>query len=261
MSKVIFELNDNVGILSLSHPPLNLWDRGLLADWKTAVNAAARSPIRALIVRAEGKYFSGGAEVSIFRGTSAAEALELFEEYLPVIRKIETLPFPTIAAVQGMCLAAGMELVMACDLVWAAESAKMGQTEAMIGTSTLLGGIQRIAARAGAARAREMVFSGAQYDAATLERWNIINKVVPDDKLQEEVHAYAKILANGPTRSHAIGKELIRKQLTGGLDEADQHVLDAAMALLETEDMQHGVATLLDEGVRNLADKVRFKGR
>ena len=261
MAKVTLHTDGDVGVLSLTNPPLNLWDKGLLADWKSAVDQAARTPMRALVVRAEGSIFSGGADVSIFRDVSSIEGREMFEIYLPVIRKLETLPFPTIAAVQGLCVAAGMELVLACDLIWAGESARLGQTEAMIATSTLLGGIQRITARAGAARAKEMVFSGAQYDAKTLERWNIINRVVPDDKLQDEVMAYARVLANGPTASHSVGKELIRKYLTGGLDEADQHILDVAMKLFETRDMQHGVSVLLDHGVRRLAELARFTGR
>ncbi len=234
MAKVTLHTDGDVGVLSLTNPPLNLWDKGLLADWKSAVDQAARTPIRALVVCAEGPIFSGGADVSIFRDVSTIEGREMFEIYLPVIRKLETLPFPTIAAVQGLCVAAGMELVLACDLIWAGESARLGQTEAMIATSTLLGGIQRITARAGAARAKEMVFSGAQYDAKTLERWNIINRVVPDDQLQDEVMAYARVLANGPTASHSAGKELIRKYLKG--------------------------AVLLDHGVRRLAELARFTG-
>jgi enoyl-CoA hydratase/carnithine racemase len=261
MAKVTFHIEGDVGLLALNNPPLNLWDTGVLADWKGAVDEARRSLIRALVVKAEGTIFSGGAEVSIFRDRSTVSAREMFDIYLPVIRRLETLPFPTIAAVQGLCLAAGMELVLACDLIWAGESARLGQTEAMIGTSTLLGGIQRIAARAGVARAKEMVFSGAQYDARTMERWNIVNRVVPDETLLAEVMTYAKELAAGPTASHAVGKELIRKYATDGLDAADQHVLDIAMPLFETRDMQHGVATLLDFGVRNLKEKARFTGR
>jgi enoyl-CoA hydratase/carnithine racemase len=261
MAAASFKTDGDVGILTLNNPPLNLWDHGLLADWKISVEQAYRSDIRALVVRAEGPIFSGGADVKIFKRLSTKAAREMFELYLPVIRKLETLPFPTIAAVQGLCLAAGMELVLACDLIWAGESARLGQTEAMIATSTLLGGIQRITARAGPARAKEMIFSGAQYDAHTLERWNIVNRVVSDDKLDAEVLGYAKILAAGPTASHAVGKELIRKYLTAGLDAADQHVLDVGMPLFETQDMQHGVETLVEHGVRNLAARSRFIGK
>ncbi|WP_342917524.1 enoyl-CoA hydratase/isomerase family protein [Cupriavidus oxalaticus] len=261
MAAASFSIEGDVGVLTLNNPPLNLWSLELMADWKASVDDAYRSAIRALVVRAEGPFFSGGADVKIFQGMSTKAAREMFELYLPVIRKLETLPFPTIAAVQGLCLAAGMELVLACDLIWAGESARLGQTEAMIATSTLLGGIQRITARAGAARAKEMVFSGAQYDSHTLERWNIVNRVVPDDQLNDEVMKYAKVLAAGPTASHMVGKELIRKYLTAGLDAADQHVLDAAMPLFETVDMQHGVETLVEHGVRNLAARARFIGK
>jgi enoyl-CoA hydratase/carnithine racemase len=79
--------------------------------------------------------------------------------------------------------------------------------------------------------------------------------------LDAEVLGYAKILAAGPTASHAVGKELIRKYLTAGLDAADQHVLDVGMPLFETQDMQHGVETLVEHGVRNLAARSRFIGK
>jgi enoyl-CoA hydratase/carnithine racemase len=85
---------------------------------------------------------------------------------LRLIADLEELPFPTVAAVQGMCIAAGLELVLACDLIWAAASARFGQAEASIGTATLLGGVQRLAERAGPARAREIIYSADQYEAA-----------------------------------------------------------------------------------------------
>ena len=92
MSAVSFLIEGDVGILTLNNPPLNLWDLGLLADWKMSVDQAYRSDIRALVVRAEGPIFSGGADVKIFRGLSTKEAHEMFELYLPIIRKLETLP-------------------------------------------------------------------------------------------------------------------------------------------------------------------------
>jgi enoyl-CoA hydratase/carnithine racemase len=70
------------------------------------------------------------------------------------------------------CVGGGLELVLACDLIWAAASARFGQLEATIGTTTLLGGVQRLAERAGASRAREIIYTADQYDAATFERWN-----------------------------------------------------------------------------------------
>jgi enoyl-CoA hydratase/carnithine racemase len=79
-----------------------------------------------------------------------------------------------------MCIAAGLELALACDLIWAAASARFSQAEASIGTTTLLGGVQRLAERAGPARAREIIYSADQYDAAaTFERWNIVTGSFP----------------------------------------------------------------------------------
>ena len=92
------------------------------------------------------KNFSGGADVAIFKGKTANEARERFTSHLRTIADLEELPFPTIAAVQRACIAAGLELALACDLIWAASSARFGQVEASIGTTTLLGGVQRLAA-------------------------------------------------------------------------------------------------------------------
>jgi enoyl-CoA hydratase/carnithine racemase len=191
MNKVRFETAGPLGILSLANPPLNLFSQELIDDLRAAVTKAKETSLRGLLVRADGKVFSGGADVSVFKGVSAAEARKRFTSHLRLIADLEELPFPTVAAVQGLCIAAGLELVLACDLIWAASSASFGQAEASIGTTTLLGGVQRLAERAGPSRAREVIYSAAQYDAATFERWNIVNKVVPDGEFEAQTKAFA----------------------------------------------------------------------
>ena len=181
MNKVRFETSGALGFLTLANPPLNMFDEELIEDLRTAVDQAMRAPIRALLVRAVGNVFSAGADVNIFKGKTAIEARGHFTRHLRTIADIEELPFPTVAAVQGLCIAAGIELMLSCDLVWAAASARFSQAEASIGTTTLLGGVQRLAERAGPARAREIIYSTDQYDAATFERWNIVNHVVSDE--------------------------------------------------------------------------------
>jgi enoyl-CoA hydratase/carnithine racemase len=130
--------------------------------------------------------------VSLFKGVDAAEARKRFTSHLRMIADLEELPFSTVAAVQGLCTAAGLELVLACDLIWAASSASFGQAEALIGTTTLLGGVQRLTERAGPSRAREIIYSAAQYDAATFEQWNIVNKVVPDDEFENADESFRR---------------------------------------------------------------------
>ena len=158
-------------------------------------------------------------------------------------------------------MAAGLELALACDLIWAASSARFGQVEALIGTTTLLGGVQRLAERAGPGRAREIVYTADQYDAATFERWNIVNRVVPDEKLESEAMAFAERLASGATLAFAAGKKIVRAYLDGGIRKADAVVDEIGPALFDSADMRAGVQGLLEYGPQGFRDRVVFKGR
>jgi enoyl-CoA hydratase/carnithine racemase len=261
MGKIRFETSGALGLLTLANPPLNLFDEELIADLRAAVNQAMQLPLRGLLVRAEGKHFSGGANVATFRGRTVGEARQRFTSHLRTIADLEELPFPTIAAVQGACMAAGLELALACDLIWAASSARFGQVEASIGTTTLLGGVQRLAERAGPSRARELIYTADQHDAATFERWNIVNRVVPDETLESEARAFAERLASGATLAFAAGKKIVRAYLDGGIRKADAVVDEIGPALFDSVDMRAGVQGLLEYGPQGFRDKVVFKGR
>ncbi len=261
MSTVQFETSGSLGILTLANPPLNLLSVELLEDLRATVTEVKRAPLRALLVRAAGKIFSAGADVSAFKDKTGTEARERFTTHLRMIADLEELPFPTLAAVQGMCVGGGLELALACDLIWAAASARFGQLEATIGTTTLLGGVQRLTERAGPSRAREIIYTAELYDAATFERWNIVNRVVQDDALESETRAFAERLANGPTLAYAAGKRLVRAFLEGGVRAADKVVDEVAPPLFQSEDMRAGVAALVEHGARNFRDKVVFRGR
>jgi enoyl-CoA hydratase/carnithine racemase len=261
MNKVRLETSGPVGVLSVANPPLNLFIEELIEDLRTAVGQAKQLSLRGLLVRADGKNFSGGADVAVFKGKTAKEARERFTRHLRTIAELEELPFPTIAAVQGACMAAGLELALACDLIWASASARFGQVEASIGTTTLLGGVQRLAERAGPSRAREIIYTADQYDVATFERWNIVNRVVPDENLESETRAFAERLASGATLAYAAGKRFVRAYLERGIRAADALVDEIAPALFETADMRAGVDGLLEHGPRQFRNKVIFQGR
>jgi enoyl-CoA hydratase/carnithine racemase len=261
MDKVRFEASGSLGIVTLVNPPLNLLSGELLDDLGVAIDEARRAPLRTLLVRAEGKVFSAGADVSAFQGRTENEARRSFTTHQRMIADLEELPFPTLAAVQGMCVGGGLELALACDLIWAASSARFGQLEATIGTTTLLGGVQRLAERAGSARAREIIYTAEPYDAATFERWNIVNRVVPDEAFGAETRAFAERLANGPTLAYAAGKRLVRAYLEGGVRAADKLVGEVAPPLFQSEDMRVAVAALVEYGARNFRDKVVFQGK
>src|SRR6266446_2458074 len=259
--QVRFETSGALGIFTLANPPLNLFGEELIEDLRGAVTAAKQTPLRALMVRAEGKIFSVGAVLLMNKGRTSAHARERVTSHLRTIADLEELRCPTVAAVQGLCLAAGLELALACDLIWAGASARFAQAEASIGTTTLLGGVQRLAERAGPSRARDIIYTADQYDAATFERWNIVNRIVPDDAFASQTRAFAERLAGGPTLAYAAGKKIVRAYLERGVRAADQVVDQVAPPLFESEDMRAGVAGLLAHGPRAFRDKVVFGGR
>ena len=125
-------------------------------------------------MRAEGDNFSAGANVEMFLGRDETAARELLEEFLPAIRRFAEIEVPTVAVVQGFCLAAGLEVALSCDLIWAAEGTQLGLVEAVIGATPFGGGTQRLVARAGAGRAAEAVLTGRAYPAETMLEWGVV---------------------------------------------------------------------------------------
>jgi enoyl-CoA hydratase/carnithine racemase len=248
VSLVTFAQDGDLGVVTLNSPPLNLVGLDLARDGATALEEAAAAPIRALLLRAEGEQFCAGADVRMFAGRTAETGAELVAGFQPIVQGLERLPVPTLAAVHGLCLAAGLELALACDMIWAADDAQLGQVEAVIGATTFGGGAQRLVARAGDARAAEMCFTGRAYPAATLEAWNVINRVVPAADLQAKAHRFAAGLAAGPTVAHRASKRLIRTALDEGIAGADAVLPDASAPVFASQDLQDGVASLLERG-------------
>jgi enoyl-CoA hydratase len=159
--------------------------------------------------------------------------------------------------VHGLCLTAGFELSLGCDMIWAAESAQFGLVEIVVGLTPLMGGTQRVAERAGPARARELVMSGGLYSAETLERWNVVNRVLPDDQLQEKALRFAQRLAGGPTVANAATKRVVRAFLDEGVRGADARMGEIGAPLFGTEDLQRAVESFLEHG----PGKADFEGR
>ncbi|WDT93088.1 enoyl-CoA hydratase/isomerase family protein [Thermoleophilum album] len=280
--KANFGRDGDVGFVTIDAPPLNLFDRKLFEDLRTAFDAARSDGVRALVVRAEGKVFTGGADVHVFDGLEGDAAREFVEEILAVTHQVEDLPFPTVASVHSLCLTAGLELALACDLIVAAESARFGLVERVVGLTQasfgafpaadlrfglvervvgltpLMGGTQRIAERAGPARAREFVMTGAILPAAKLAEWGVINRVVPDGNLEQETLSLARDLAAGPTRAHYATKRIVRAVVDEGVRAADAITPALGEEVFATEDLKAGVRAFLDHGGPGHA---RFVGR
>ena len=154
--------------LILEHPPLNLFDGATFDSLEACVGELAADPPRGVLVRAVGRVVSAGVDVAEFEKLTATTAGQLWMRLVGVVRAFEALPCPTIFSAHSLTLTAAFELSLGCDLIVASESASFGLVENVIGLTPGMGGTQRLAARAGAARAREFVMTGDRYDAATL---------------------------------------------------------------------------------------------
>lgn len=235
-------------VLTLDAPPLNLFDQAMMDALRAAVDALAARPPRGLLIRAEGRVVSGGVDVHRFVGVTPEQGAELWRELLRTIHAVEELPCPVVFAAHALCLTAAFELALACDVLLAADSARFGLVEIVVGLTPSMGGPQRLAERAGPARAKELVMTGELYDAHTLERWNVVNRVLSDDGFDGAARAFARRLAEGPTLAHAATKRLVAAQKEGGARAADALVPEVGGALFATEDLQGAVRSFLDDG-------------
>lgn len=248
MAKVRYTRTGDVGEVTLAAPPLNLFGRELLDDLFAALDAAIDDDPRALLVRAEGDAFSAGADVSIFAGHDRDSAKQLLHPLVDQLERFSKWPVPKVAAVNGLCLAAGFEVALACDIIWAGDNAAMGLVEALVGVTPFGGGTARLAARCGIGRAAEAVYSARIYDAATMADWGVVQRVVPADQLEAKARKLAESLAAGPTRAHRATSAVLQSFIASGAEAADETLREHGPEVLLTEDVQTGVASLLANG-------------
>ncbi len=257
MSKVRFEQTGALGIVTLQNPPLNQIDDGLVNDLGATVSELEGADgLRAVLLRGSGDVFSAGADVTLFQGRDAAEMRPLVASFLDLGRRVERLPFPTLAAVHGICMAGGLELALFCDLIWAAEGTNMGLPETSLGIVPLAGGVERVAARAGLGRARTLALSARLHPAEELAAWGVVDRVLPLERLQTEAEKFVRKLAEGPTRAFAVAKVLADAYAAGGTPAADELLLEAAVGLFDSDDARNGIDSFLSSG----PGKARFTG-
>jgi len=244
----------DLAILTLDNPPLNLLTAPVLDALERHVAALAADPPRAVLVTAVGEVFSGGVDVATFQRGAGEDpprqverARTEFTRHLSgLVGALEALPCPTVAVVAGLCLTVAFELVLACDLLVAAPAAQFGLVEATVGLTPAMGGTQRLAQRAGRARAAEAVLTGRVYDAATMHAWGVVTRLADDAAASGQ--RLAERLAQGPTRAHAATRRVLAAWGDGGVGAADAVTPPLAAGLFATADLAAGVASFLVDG-------------
>lgn len=237
-----------VGTVVIDRPPLNALD---LDAWRqlTAllVEVAERDDVRALVVRGGPRAFAAGADVREFLDWGPEEAHAAAGVMQGALDALAALPMVTIAVVCGYALGGGCELALACDLRFAADNAKMGQPEILLGVIPGIGGTQRLTRLVGVGRAKDLVLSGRMVDMVEAPRIGLVDAVHPvDDVLSVATEAAARYAA-GPA-ALALAKRAIDEGLDGTLAEGLRLERELFAAAFATDDLRIGVTSFLTDG-------------
>ena len=257
MIKVRFEKEEQLGIITFMDKPLNLIDTAFIDELKAALDNLEQEEIRALIFKVDIGNFSAGANVALFQDMSEDAVRGMLQRFLDVIYEIEKLPYPTMAAVKGMCIGGGFEIALACDYIWASENAQFAAAEVLIGIVPLGGGSQRLAQRCGIARAKEIALGGRFIKSNALEKWNVVNRVLSEQELNEKAIKFMRFQSNGPTIALDTIKRLLREYYEKGLEKSDELLVNLVPKLFETEDIKIGIESFKKQG----PGKAIFKGK
>lgn len=255
---LLFEKDGAIGVLKVNRPKsLNALNPATVKEISACLDEVRKdSSIRCLIVTGEGdRAFVAGADISAMVTMTAQEGHAFSELGLSVFRKLELLPIPVIAAVNGFALGGGTELALACDLIIAADKAKFGQPEINLGIIPGFGGTQRLARRIGLPRARELIFSGDMIDAETALRYGLANNVVPLAELMNEAKALARKLVSKPPIAIQQAKAAINAGIDMDLDNGCRFENEAFALTFATEDKVEGMTAFLEKRM------AAFKGK
>lgn len=198
---------------------LNSFDDDMVAAMHEALDATEGA--RAILIRGEGRGFSAGRDLSGAEPLTEDAAAILADTFNPLMARIAEDPTPTIAAVHGACLGVGFGIAMACDIVLAAATTKIGSPFANIGAVLDSGGHYALVHRVGPHRALELIYTGRLLDGHEAAAWGLVNRVVDDDQLLDEARALAARIAAGPVRSFARSKRIVRRITDGAVPLAD----------------------------------------
>jgi enoyl-CoA hydratase/carnithine racemase len=246
MTTVTHELDGKVGVVTLAKPPHNLVDDTLINDLVAAYRAVIADGCRAILLRSSQRHFCAGAEMQSWGTTTLIHTDQ--PRFEAALRALEDAPVPTVAALNGGVLGGGLELALTCDMILAADTAFLGQVEVAVGLLPLLGGTQRLAQRAGAARAKEIAMFGRRHTPEAFERWGIINLVVPESELASTSMAWARQLAAGPTQVIKGIKLQANLEARDGIAAADARQIEINDTIWKAKDRQRGLDAFLATG-------------
>jgi enoyl-CoA hydratase len=206
------------------------------------------SDVRAVVIYGGEKVFAAGADVKEFAGLSHADMVRDAARVMSSIDSLAQIPKPVIAAVTGYALGGGCELAMTADFRLAADDAKLGQPEILLGIIPGMGGTQRLPRLVGPSKAKDLIYTGRFVEAAEALDIGLVDVVVPAAEVYETALKMARKFADGPALSLAAAKAAIDGGLNGDLATGlrlESHLFASVFA---TDDRQVGIASFLEKG-------------
>ncbi len=247
VSFVHYTTEGAVARIAMDRPPVNALNAELIANLDSALDLAADDTIRAVVVHGA-KHFAAGADIHRFvdafdSGESEPQASGL----AAVVRKLERLAKPTIAAISGFALGGGLELAMGADFRYLADDAKVGQPEILLGIIPGAGGTQRLQRIVGYQRAKEMNMSGRQVGAEEAKALRLADKVVSPDQLVDTAMTDAARWASGPTKAYGYVKSTMTEGHGRPIDDAMAIEADGFNAVFGTQDAKTGILAFVNK--------------
>jgi 2-(1,2-epoxy-1,2-dihydrophenyl)acetyl-CoA isomerase len=257
---ILFAQQGSIGTLTFNRPAVyNAMNTELIHALRdVTTELVASKTMRALILKGAGNAFLAGGDVGLFyknRDTIVESVKPLGDALHAGIKNIRNMPFPVIAQIHGACAGAGLSVAMAADFAIAAEGAQFNTAYTKIGLSPDGGSTFFLPRYVGMKRAIELIMLADSIDANTAAAMGIINRVVPADKLEQEVAALAERLSNGATQALARAKKLINQSFVTPIDQQLDDEIAYFAECSTTTDFKEGVTAFVEKR------KPRFEGQ
>jgi enoyl-CoA hydratase len=244
---ILVEIRNRVGVITLNRPAaLNALNSVLNAELSSAIATLdADERVGCVLIAGSEKAFAAGADIKEMADKSAVELAAA--DYAADWHAVAKARKPVVAAVSGFALGGGCELVMQCDVVIAADSAKFGQPEIKLGIIPGIGGTQRLPRAVGKAKAMDLILTGRMMDAGEAERAGLVSRVVPAASLMEEAMKLAETIAAMSLPSLMAAKEAVNRAFEMPLAEGIRFERRVFHALFATEDQKEGMAAFVEK--------------
>jgi len=257
LRNVVLEVHDHVAVVTIDRPEaLNALNPKVLRELEETLDRVeADRKVRAVVLTGSGNAFVAGADIKAMANQTAIESLGMTQLGQRVMRKIELMMKPVVAAVNGYALGGGCELAISCDIILAADTARFALPEVGLGIHPGFGGTQRLPRLIGPNRAKEWIFTGEQFTAAQAERIGLVNKVVKAHELLPEAMRIANKIAEMAPLAVGFAKDAVNRGIDADMDSGIALETASVTLTFATQDQKEGMKAFLEKR------KANFEGR